>query len=169
MFKPSNLLLLALGLTLPSLALADMKIAVVNVQQAAFETIQGKELEKRRQAELKPEVERLKALESDIQKLQQKFNSDKDVLSDVEKAKMSAEGQVKSDEYTKQAQKAQAIAGKYEQELGKRFGEKMQSVLKQIGETEKYDLILRSEGAVYAAPARDLTKHVTELLDRAKP
>ena len=89
MFKPSNLLLLALGLTLPSLALADMKIAVVNVQQAAFETIQGKELEKRRQAELKPEVERLKALEGDIQKLQQKFNSDKDVLSDVEKAKMS--------------------------------------------------------------------------------
>ena len=169
MVNRSKYFLLALSVLLPSLAVAELKIAVVNVQQAAFETVQGKELEKRRQAELKPEVDKLKAMETEIQKLQQKFNAEKDTADDAERAKIQAEGQVRSDEYSKQAQKAQAIQAKYEQELGKKLGERMQSVLKSIGANEKYDLILRAEGALYAAPAHDITKHVTELLDRSKP
>ena len=88
-------LLAVAALLLPTIAYAELKVAVVDQRKAILETVQGKELVKRMDAKLKPEVDQLKLLQADLQKIQQRLKADKDVLTDSEKDKISAEFEVK--------------------------------------------------------------------------
>ena len=157
---------LASGALLPTVAYADLKVAVVDARRAILETAEGKNVLKRLDTKQKPEIERLKALQAEIKGLQDRLSKDKDVLSDGEKDKIAAEGEVKSREFGRHQQALQEIQGQASQELGEKFQARLVAALRAIGESEKYDLILDSGSAPYASPSRDITKRVTEMLDR---
>ena len=63
----------------------------------------------------------------------------------------------------------------FQEELNARRNEEMQQVfdraskvIKQIGESEKYDLIIEATGTLYVNPKHDITDKVLKVINAAK-
>lgn len=143
---------------------AQVRIAVVDLQRALNETEDGrrakaqlKRLFKRRQDELDKKQNELKKMKEDIEK--QKNVLSRDAL------------QKRLEEYQKAFVELQTTYVEYQRELAskeaqltKSILERMQEILRNIGQREGYQLILeRNEGGVMWVPSNlDLTDQVIQ-------
>jgi outer membrane protein len=149
---------LMLAISTP-IAQAQVKIGVVDIQRAIMETEDGRTAKARlkrlfdeRQKTLDAKQEALKTLKEDLER-------QRNVLSQEAMQK-------KLESYQQSFQELQGIYVEYQRELGAQEGEltkhivdRMQEILKRIGQTEGYTLIMeRGEGGVIWVPGNlDLT------------
>jgi outer membrane protein len=122
-------------------------------------------------------------------KLQQEFSkrekdlldTDKTFKAAVEKFERDAPTMSESQRTTRQKQFAEQDRDlkrkgrEFQEELNARRNEEMQQVfdkasrvIKQIGESEKYDLIIEATGALYVNPKHDITDKVLKVINAAK-
>jgi outer membrane protein len=122
-------------------------------------------------------------------KLQQEFSkrekelleTDKTFKAAVEKFERDAPTMPESQRATRQKQFAEQDRDlkrkgrEFQEELNARRNEEMQQVfdkasrvIKQIGESEKYDLIIEATGALYVNPKHDITDKVLKVINAAK-
>jgi outer membrane protein len=148
----------------PKAASAQAKIGVVDLQRAINETEDGrkskdklKKLFESRQTGLDKKQEDLKKLKEEIEKQQSLWTPD------VRQAKIES--------YQKQLVDLQQIYVDYQRELAEKEGEltktiveRMEKILRRIGQTEGYQLIMeRSEaGIIYVPTNFDLTDVVIQ-------
>ncbi len=155
--------LLLVGLT-SGRAFAEVKIAVVDLQRAINETEDGrqakaklKKLFEKRQVELDQKQNQLKKLKDDLEK--QKDVLKKDVLNK------------KLQDYQKQFVELQTTYVDYQKELAQKEGEmtkgivsRMEEILRRLGQSKGYTLILeRTEAGIVWVPSNmDLTDTVIQ-------
>jgi outer membrane protein len=133
---------------------AQVRIAVVDLQRALNETEDGrqaqarlKKLSKRRQTELDAAQEKLKKMKDDIEKQKSVLNRDALQKRVDEYQAAFMELQTQYVEYQRE------LASK-EAELTKRILDRMQEILRRIGQTEGYTLIVEvNEGGVVWVPS----------------
>jgi outer membrane protein len=122
-------------------------------------------------------------------KLQQEFSkrekdlleTDKTFKAAVEKFERDAPTMSESQRTSRQKQFAEQDRDlkrkgrEFQEELNARRNEEMQQVfdkasrvIKQIGESEKYDLIIEATGALYVNPKHDITDKVLKVINAAK-
>lgn len=122
-------------------------------------------------------------------KLQQEFSkrekelleTDKTFKAAVEKFERDAPTMSESQRVTRQKQFAEQDRDlkrkgrEFQEELNARRNEEMQQVfdkasrvIKQIGESEKYDFIIEATGALYVNPKHDITDKVLKVINAAK-
>lgn len=160
-------LMLALVLAAPVLAApvaAEMKIAVVDPQQA-FETSEPaqaykKELDRRFGKELNSVKKQVKKLQEQDQKLKK----DAPTLSQAEGEKRVRELQRMNEDLMVSQESLQKKMRAYEQKKGKQaiLKSKLQDALQQVAKDGGYDLILLRGNVLYAKPEHDITKEVVE-------
>ena len=149
-------------------ALAEVKVAVIDVQAA----ILGSEHAKERIAELKkqyaPDQKEIKDLGVEIQKLQVKIEQDAAVMSESEKKNLGKQIEDKAIDYQFLAQKLQKAQTTSQQELMAELSPKLQQAIETIIEQGTYTVILERKSAIYVSPDYDITRKVTEQLNLAK-
>ncbi|MEZ4288756.1 MAG: OmpH family outer membrane protein [Polyangiales bacterium] len=157
--------LLPVGATI---AAAQAKIAVVDLQRALNETEDGQQAKKRlkklfdqRQTSLDGAQKKLEAQKNAIEK-------QKDVLSEDALRKKLEAYQKDYMALQQQYMEYQQELAKKESELTQRILEKMQDILRQVGEKEGYTLIVEANegGVVWAPTSINLTERVIKLYNQ---
>jgi outer membrane protein len=144
-------------------AYGELKIAVIDTQRAMLESEEAKALMQAAQTELQGEQSALQSLGQEIQKLREQFQKDAEVMSDTDRR--SRQKQIEAEFLANKLQKA--VQDK-QQELGQQIIPKLEAVLKELTDQEKYDVILERRAILYSDAKHDITQRVTELLNAKK-
>ncbi len=168
MVKLIRMMLFPVVLLAAGSAFAELKIAVVNVQRAIGETDEAKALFAKLESDLGADQTSVRNLNSDITQLQEKLIKDGDVMSDAEKRKLQKDIEDKQLDYQFQVNKLQKAVNERQQDIVGQMAPKLEAVLKDMIEREKYDLVLHRQNVLHAAPALDITAQVTEALNKKK-
>lgn len=153
-------------LSVASVAQAEGKYAVVNVQAALQQSDEAKRWIKKFEAQNAKERNQLKALESELKKLQDRFKKDEAVMSAEQKRKSSQEMQEKFEEFQFKRKKYQSKFAEGQQQLLKDMLPKVQEAMKKLVEKDGYDIVFHREAAAMAKDKYDLTKDLIKQLNR---
>lgn len=168
MFKKSTGWMLLPLLFVAGSAFAELKIAVIDTQRALLESEEARALLQAAQNELQPEQVKLQGMGQELQKLREQFQKDAEVMSETDRRSRQKEIEDKQIEAEFLANKLQKQVNDRRQELGQQMVPKLEAVLKELTEQEKYDVILERGSILFADPKHDITKRVTELLNAKK-
>ena len=147
-------------------AQADLKIGVVNLDRILKESAPAQRAQKRIEAEVSKREQEMSKLAEQIKRLQEKSDKDGLTLSDSERNRREAElREITRDFQRKQREAREDINQRRNEELSQVL-ERANKVVRQIAESEKFDIILQE--AVYANSRIDITEKVVRAMDDSK-
>jgi outer membrane protein len=160
--------LLALVLALPTLAMAQEKIAVVDLQEAILQTdlAQKRLADVRSESEYKTDKAEFDRLKKEFDELVKKFQKDAAVMSQEQQLaarEKLASKQADLEHVTGKLQKAEQGAG---QALLQEMGRSVQEVLREIITSEGIGLLLPRGSVIHADPSYSITAKVTDKLNQ---
>jgi len=151
-----------------TLALAEGKIAVFDLQSAILQTDAAQERlkEVRAQDEYKKNKAEFDKIKSEGEELVKTYQKDSAIMS--EEQKVAAQQKI-----TSMQEDLEHVAGKLQQaeqaaaqELFQEMGPKVQEVLREIIEKEGVGLLLQRQAVIHAEPSYSITAKVTDKLNQ---
>ncbi len=160
---------LAMTLMLSSTsALAELKIGLIDIRAALFSSKAAQEFSDKMVSDFKQQDMEVRSVSDAAQKLETRLQNDAAIMSDSERAKLSADLEEKVQEFRYLKTKLDKALAEKRQEFLELSRPNMDSVIKTLVEKEGLDLLLPREAALYAAEGMDYTKPVIEMLDALK-
>ena len=159
-------------LILPGLALAELNVALLDLERAVFATTQGEKFIEQLGDDLSPQREEAENLAKEIRKLQEEYRVNEAVMG--QKQKLDIERRI-ADLTTD----LQAIQQKFQRERQVRMNDfaqemlpKARGVIDDLIEIEGYDMVMlrsaQSQIFYYINPRHDITRKVTEKLNEVE-
>ncbi|MCX8086421.1 MAG: OmpH family outer membrane protein [Rhodocyclaceae bacterium] len=149
-----------------ALAQAEYKIAFVNGQRVVNESPQALRAKKKIEEEFKKRDLELQQMSKKLQSLQENLEKNGMTMAESERRNKEREfNELSRDFQRKQREFREDLNLRQNEEMAAIF-ERANKVIKQIAETEKYDLIVQE--AVYFSPRIDITDKVIKALGEAK-
>ena len=145
---------------------ADVNIAVVDVQSAILNSEEAKRLLAQIQQEFKREEDEIRQLQSDAAKLLERLQKDADVMSETEKRRVQQEIEAKNNDFVYLRQRLQRQIEDRQGELFAGIDLKVQRAIEELVKSEKYDVILPRQAALYVGDVYNVTRKVTEKLNQ---
>ena len=149
-----------------SVAVADMKIGVVDVREILENSPKAVAISEKLKNEFQSREDKIRSLSQELQNNADKFERNRAVMSEDEKKKserdlMSGQRELArlQNEYREDSQLRQ-------REEMQQFVELVKNATATIAKKNKYDLVLHSEIAPYAADNIDITKKVLEQINK---
>ena len=155
-------------LMLPLVAVADMKIAVIDPMQAIVESEEVKSRNARLEASLEEESQRLRRLRDDVAKIEERLQRDGMTMSRDERNKLTDEGETKTMEFQALQQTLQRRVNTDRQDLLESMEPKVLRAIEEIAGEMGLDMVISAQAAVYVKPELDITKQVTQRINRIK-
>ena len=152
-------------LLLAGSAAAELKIAVLDTQRALVESDEAKQLLAQAAEELQTEEAAVKQIGEDILAMQEKLQTDGEVMSATEQRKMQKDIEDMQIDYQFRVNKLQKEVNDRRQELLQQMVPKIDAVLKDLIELEGYDMIMERGQLRYVNSKHDITRKVTEKLN----
>ena len=146
-------------------AVAELKIAVISVQQAISQSEEAKAKVEAMGEELEKDQTELQALSDEIKALNERLAKDAEVMSDSEQRRAQKDIEDKQLELQFGVQKLQKAAQDGQQEILREMSPKLNAVLKDIIDLEGYDVVMDRQAFLYVNPKHDITRKITELLN----
>jgi outer membrane protein len=162
----AGLLCLALA-PLATVASAQLKVAVVNVQQAMLDSDDLKKASADLEARYKPRQDELQKLQTDLQSIQQQLQSNK--LSQQAAADLNVQGQRKQRDAQRLSDDLQAEFDKDRQDILTKAAQRMQDVVKKLAEEKGLDVVVDVSQTIYFKPTLDVTKDALTAYNKAYP
>ena len=152
----------------PGLALAQGKVAVLNLEKAIFETEEAKkQLDALRQTpdfqNNKKEYDRLKKQYED---LAQQFNKNREVMSAEQEAEQARKLKDVETDFEFVAKKLQQAQASVAQRVMRELGPRANTVVMDLIKAEGIGLLLNAQAALYAEPDFVLDAKVTDKLNQ---
>ncbi len=168
--KHFELLILAAALALSGMAAqvhaADLKIGFIDADRINRESVPAERATKKLEKEFAPREQDLRKMEQQIKSLQGQLEKDGLTMSESDR-------RGKEQELGRQTREFQRLQREFREDLNLRRNEELAAlferankVIKQIAESEKFDLILQE--AVYRSPRIDITEKVLKALSADK-
>jgi len=151
------------------LAPAQVKVGVINLQRAVFESAEIKKADAQMQATFKPRQDKIDALNKDLAALSQQLQSSNGKLSPAVEADLQTQGQRKQRDLQRLTDDLNADATAYRNDVLSKSSEKMQAVVKKLAEEKGFDLVVDATTALYYKEAMDITKDAIAAYDKAYP
>jgi outer membrane protein len=152
---------------LATLASAQLKVAVVNVQKAMLDSDELKKISAEMDNKYKPKQDELNKLEADLQSIQTQLQSNK--LTPQAQADLTTTGQRKQRDAQRLSDDLQAELDRDRQEVLGKAAQKMQEVIKKLAEAGGFDLVVDVSQALYFKPAMDITDQALAAYNKAYP
>jgi len=157
---------LALAFMTTAVSAADIKIGYVDVERIRRESAPAERASKQLEKEFAPRAQELQRREAQVKALQGQLEKDSVTMSENERRSKEQElSRASVDIQRMQREFREDLNMRRNQELGTLF-ERADKVIKQIADSEKYDLILQE--AVYRSPRIDITDRVLKALADGK-
>jgi len=150
-------------------ASAQLKIAVVDIQRAVFESAEIKKADAEMQATFKPRQEKINLLVSEIQALQTQLQNSNGKLTPAQEADIQANYSKKQRELKYSNDDLQTDSDAFRNETLQKSSVKMNEVIKKVAEAKGLDLVLDLQATHYLKPALDITTEVIAAYDKAYP
>lgn len=158
-------LLLSIG-TAAAAAAADLKIGFIDAERINRESVPAERASKQLEKEFAPRAQELQRREAQIKSLQAQLEKEAVTMSESDRRAREQELARMSLDYQRlQREYREDLNLRRNQELSALF-ERANRVIRQIAESEKYDLILQE--AVYRNPRIDITDKVLKALADGK-
>jgi outer membrane protein len=151
------------------LASAQVKVAVINLQRAVFESAEIKKADAQMQATFKPRQEKIDQLNKEIAALSQQLQASNGKLSPQAEADLTSQGQRKQRDLQRLTDDLNADATAYRNDVLSKSSEKMQAIVKKIAEEKALDLVVDTSTTLYYKEAMDITKDAIAAYDKAYP
>ncbi len=158
------LMVWALAIVGPSAA-AQLKVAVVDTAQAIQQSEEAKLFAEKLQQELEPQSAELTLLQEAIAALGQRVEDEGDVMSEADKRTVAKDIESKQIDLDFGAKKLQKELQDRQNELFQMMFPKVRSIVNDLVEVERYDLVFERTNVGYVNPRHDITAKVTEKLN----
>lgn len=150
-------------------AVAQTKVAVVNLQRAVFESAEIKKADAQMQATFKPRQDRIDQLQKEIAALAEQLQKSNGKLSPQAEGDLTAQGQKKQRDLQRLTDDLNADAQNYRNDALTKSSTKMGDVVKKLAEEKGFDLVVDTSSALYFKPALDITDEAIKAYDKAYP
>jgi outer membrane protein len=149
----------------------EIKIGVVDLQRAMNETEDGRRAKRRLKTLFDKRQKELDGLQEELKKMGEQLEAQKNVLAENVLRERYAQYQQKLAELQQLYMESQRELAAKEAEFTQQILERMQAILRRIGQTEGFTLIVESnEGGVVFAPTHlDLTDRVIQRYNAENP
>ena len=144
---------------------AQLKVAVVNTAQAVQQSEEAKAFLAELQTDLQPEQSELQGLQQEIAALRQRVTDEGDVMSEAEQREVAKDIENKQIDLEFRAQKLQKDFQDRQAELIRIVGPKVQAIVNDLVEVERYDFVFERQSVGYVNPRHEITAKVTEKLN----
>jgi outer membrane protein len=145
---------------------AELKIGFIDADRINRESVPAERATKKLEKEFAPREQELRRIEGQIKSLQGQLEKDGLTMSDSDR-------RTKEPELGRQTREYQRLQREFREDLNLRRNEELAAlferanrVIKQVAESEKYDLIVQE--AVYRSPRIDITEKVLKALASEK-
>jgi len=162
----AGLLCVALA-PLATMASAQLKVAVVNVQQAMLDSDEMKKASADIEAKYKPRQDELQKMNSELQNIQTQLQNPK--ITPQQQSDLSVQGQRKQRDAQRLSDDLQQEFDNDRQAILAKAAQKMQTVVKKLAEDKGLDVILDVSQTLYYKPALDLTADALAAYNKAYP
>lgn len=142
-------------------------VAVADSQVALMASDAAKKAVEKLQAELKVQRDRMGQLKTEIEALEARARRDGAVMSEKDKKDLQKQGESKVQEYQSLAQVVQKRTQDVQNDLLQRMIPEMEKAIEDLQKTNKFDIIIEKKNVIFATPAVDITKKITEKLNAA--
>jgi len=159
-----GLLLTALGA--PALAQDALRIAVVHTERILREAVPAKAAQQKLEQEFGKRDKELQELGARLKGASERLERDAAVLSDAERARRQREVAELDKEFQRRQREFREDLNQRRNEELSLVVERVNRVIRQLAEQEKYDLVLQE--AVYFSGRIDMTEKVLRALSSAK-
>lgn len=160
------LVALALALCATAASAAELKIGFIDAERINRESVPAERASKQLEKEFAPRAQEMQRREAQIKSLQGQLEKDAMTMSESDRrAKEQELARMSLDFQRMQREYREDLNLRRNQELAALF-ERANRVIKQIAESEKFDLILQE--AVYRNPRIDITDKVLKALAEGK-
>lgn len=166
--KTARILSAAALMMMSSIALAEIRIAIVDINRAAMMSDEARLRGEKLKTSFRQDEADLVALRNSIQKLEEKRQKDAAVMGEQELRKLEQDINDKKLELNFKGQKLQQRGKEANQELQSVMGPKVEKAMKSIVDEKKYDIILRREAALWAEDKFDITDELTKRINAQK-
>jgi outer membrane protein len=150
-----------------SVASAQLKVGVVNVQKALADTDELKKASAELQKKYQPRQDEMDKLQKDLESIDTQLSGGK--LSQQAAADLQAQGTRKQRDAQRLADDMNADVEKDRQDILAKMSQKMQDIINKMAEDKGLDLIVEASQTLYAKPALDLTADATTAYNKANP
>ena len=162
--------LLAYAMLAPSVALAEFRVAFVDMQKALQGSEAGKEAQKQYESEVKKSQGKIDEKKTEFEKLQKNYTKQKESLS--EKARQDKEEELMGveKELKRNFQDTQETLRRRNGQIVGELVEQLRKVVDQVGQDEGYTLILEKGGPalLYADSKIDITEDVIKRFNESR-
>ena len=152
---------------LATTASAQMKIGVVNTQQAMLDSDELKKASTELEKKYKPRQDELQKLTNDLESIKQQIAGGK--LNQQAVADLTAQGTRKQRDAQRISDDLQADADRDRQDILGKTAQRMQDVVKKLAEEKGFDLVIDVSQTLYFKPAFDLTADALAAYNKAYP
>ena len=162
----AGLLCLALA-PLATVASAQLKIGVVNVQKAMIDSDELKQVSASVEAKYKPKQDELLKMQQDLQSIQTQLQSNK--LTAQAQQDLNLQGQRKQRDAQRLSDDLQQEFDRDRQDILGKAAAKMTEVVKKLAEEKGFDVVFDVSQAIYFKPAMDITADALAAYNKAYP
>lgn len=171
MFKTTKAIIAGIILaTLPLMAAAQGKIAVLSIAEAIINTDYAQQQIKamRASADYMKEKKEFDDLKQEGQAMLDKFKREKDVMSVEQQAELNKKVQMKREDLEHVARKLQEREKEMQQRLMMEMAPKARAIVEELIKTEGIGLLLDQQAAMHADSSYNITPKVTDKLNQAE-
>jgi len=157
---------------LSQIASGQVKVAVVNLQEAVFKSAEIQKADAEMQAKYKPRQDEVNKATTDYTELAEKFKAAQGKMAEAALADLQAQGQRKQRDLQRLQEDLNADVERDRNEILSKTTQKMGDVVKKLAEEKGVDLVVDSApGAtiLYFKPALDMTADAIAAYDKAYP
>lgn len=154
---------------LSQFAVAQTKVAVINVQKALFDTAEIKKADADMQATLTPRKTQAERLNAEVAQISNKLQVDAGKLTEQAALQLQTEGKRKQLELTRINEDLEADATAMRNDILSKSSERMTAVVKKLAEEKGFDLVVDTQVALYFKTAMDITADATAAYDKQYP
>lgn len=156
----------AAALLLPTLAMAEARIAVVEPLLAIMETTEAKKLVEQLQSDMKSKEDELMKLRGEIQQIMDRLEKEKMTMSKDQQQRLTDERDAKMMDLRSRSQLAQKRMEEEQKELLGAMEPKLRTALEQLAQEKNYDLIVNQQAVLFAKDEIDVTREVTQKINQ---
>lgn len=161
-------LVLAAAALIAMPAFAEMKIAVLNYQMALLESDAAKKYAADAEKKYGPQLNKLKALESDAKRIQDRLINEGERMQQTERERLELEFKQKARDFqfqSKELNEAKALA---DRDMLKQLKPKLDKAVEDVIRGGNFDLVIERGAVVDVKPQYDITRQVIERMNQQR-
>jgi outer membrane protein len=155
--------------TISQTAFGQVKVAVINLQKAVFESAEIKKANDDMQATFKPRQDKINQLNTELQTIAQQLQQGAGKLTPQQESDLNYSGQKKQRDVKNLTDDLNADVEAYRNDVLQKSSAKMTDVIKKLAEEKGLDLVVEGSTALYFKPTLDITNDAIAAYDKAYP